>query len=59
VQYLFQCVCFLFVFPGVEVIIFYYNLVCSMKKSPEAVAMASVKQVSLEIWKRDSFYFYL
>jgi hypothetical protein len=34
-------------------------LIGSVKKSPEAVGMASVKQVSLAIWKRDSFNFYL
>ena len=58
-QYLFQCVDFSLFFPVVEVTRFYYNLVVSMKKSPEAVGMASVKQVNLEIWKRDSFHLYL
>ena len=57
--YLFQCVDFSLFFTVLEVISFYYNLVGSMKKSPEAVGMDSIKQVSLEIWKRDSFHFYL
>lgn len=67
VPYLLLCnICFsvsvsLFVFFPlvVEVVSFYYNLVCSMKESPEAVGMASGKQVSLEIWKRDTFHLYL